>query len=191
MRDFENSIPRTIVLIGMMGVGKTSIGRKLAKRLDVEFKDSDQAVEDAAKCTIADIFEIYGEKAFRDVEYRVISRLLGEKVHVLATGGSAFADPETQKLIKERGISIWLKADYETLLPRIERRDHRPQFGDGDVGEQLQELIDKYSPHYDKADIKVDCNDTSPEATANKIILELNRFVSKIQSSGGQKIHHV
>ncbi len=188
---FEVALPKTVVLIGMMGVGKTSIGRRLAKKLGVEFIDSDHEVEIAAKCSVSDIFEIYGEDAFRDVERRVISRLLSDKPHILATGGGAFTDEESIKVIQENGISVWLKAEAETLLPRLERRDHRPQFHQGDIAQELTELLDKYTPFYERAVIQVDCTGSSPEATTDKILLELNRFLSKLQMKSGQKINHV
>ncbi len=188
---FEENIPKTIVLIGMMGVGKTSIGRRLAKRLGVGFTDSDHEVELAAKCLISDIFDIYGEEVFRDVQHRVIKRLLNEPVHVLATGGSAFADPETQKVIKENGISVWLKAPTDTILPRIERRNHRPQFTEGDIQETLERLMKHYSPYYEKADIHIDCSKSTPDATTEKLLLELNKHISKQQMKKGQRIHHV
>jgi shikimate kinase len=188
---FEVSLPKTVVLIGMMGVGKTSIGRRLAKKLGVDFIDSDHEVEIAAKCSVADIFEIYGEDAFRDVERRVIQRLLSDKPLILATGGGAFTDEETVRIIQENGISVWLKAEAETLLPRLERRDHRPQFHPGDIEEELKQLMEKYYPFYEKAVIHVDCTGSSPEATTDKILLELNRYLSKIQMNSGQKINHV
>ena len=187
----EINVPKTIVLIGMMGVGKTSIGKRLAKRLGFTFTDSDHEVELAAKCSVSDIFEIYGEDAFHDVERRVIKRLLDESNHVLATGGSAFANEETHDLVKKHGISIWLQAEIETLIPRIERRDHRPQFTSGDTRETLIELMSKYEKYYSKADIKIDCNESTPEATTDKIILELNRYLSKQQMNSGKKIQHV
>lgn len=190
-KSIDISVPRTIVLIGMMGVGKTSIGRRLAKKLGMKFTDSDQEVENAAKCSISDIFEIYGEQVFHDTERRVIKRLLDDAIHVLATGGSAFSDEETKKLIKDYGISIWLSADLETLLPRIERRDHRPQFNEeSDTRSTLSQLIDKYSPLYAEADIRIDCNNSTPEQTTDQIILELNRYISKMQSASGKQIHH-
>ena len=154
---FEVVLPKTVVLIGMMGVGKTSIGRRFAKKLGVEFIDSDHEVEIAAKCSVSDIFEIYGESAFRDVERRVIKRLLNDKPHILATGGGAFTDEEIVKNIQENGISVWLKAEAETLIPRLERRDHRPQFHQGEIAGELDELMEKYSPFYSKAVIHVDC----------------------------------
>lgn len=192
MKDiFELQLSKPIVLIGMMGVGKTSIGRRLAKKLGIEFIDSDHEVEQAAKCSISDIFEIYGEEAFHDVERRVIKRLLSEKPHVLATGGSAFADEETRNIILEGGISVWLKADPDTLLPRIERRDHRPQFNEGDTEEKLKQLLESYIPFYEQAVIHVECTNGSPEVTTDKILLELNRYISKMQMTSGQKINHV
>ncbi|MEN8236296.1 MAG: shikimate kinase [Pseudomonadota bacterium] len=183
-------LPKPVVLIGMMGVGKTSIGRRLAKGLGVEFIDSDLEVENASHCSIADIFEIYGEKAFHEVEHRVIKRLLSEQPHVLATGGSAFTLKDTHKLIKEHGISVWLKVDIETLIPRIDRRDHRPQFQNGNTRKTLEAFFEKYVPFYEKADIHVDCSKATPDETTEKIILELNRHVSKQQIKKGQQIHH-
>ncbi len=183
-------IPKSIVLIGMMGVGKTSIGRRLAKALNTNFIDSDLEVENAAKCSIADIFDIYGEQAFFDVEHRVIQRILEGDPHVLATGGSAFTRPDTHKLIKEDGISIWLDADIDTLIPRIERRDHRPQFQKGNARETLLQLFEKYEPFYKKADIRIECSAATPDDTMKQIILELNRHLSKEQLKKGQRIHH-
>lgn len=187
---YELKLTKSVVLIGMMGVGKTSIGRRLAKQLGVKFTDSDHEVELASHCSISDIFEIYGEDAFQDVERRVIKRLLEEPAHVIATGGSAFADPVSQAVIKELGISVWLKADSDTLLPRIERRDHRPQFSQGDTEQTLEDLIKKYYPLYAQADISIDCNNSTPEATTEKIILELNKHMSKEQAKAGHKINH-
>jgi len=183
-------LPKSVVLIGMMGVGKTSIGRRLAKGLGVDFIDSDLEVENAAHCSIADIFEIYGEKAFHEVEHRVIARLLGEQPQVLATGGSAFTLTETHELIKGQGISVWLKVDIETLIPRIDRRDHRPQFHNSDTRKTLEQLFEKYVPFYEQADIHVDCSAATPDETTEQIILEVNRHISKQQIKKGQHIHH-
>ena len=120
-------IPKTVVLVGMMGVGKTSIGRYLAKALNVPFKDSDHEVEQASGCSVSDIYEMYGEQAFVDVEKRIIKRLMDEPPHVLSTGVGSFIPQESRDLFAQKGISIWLDASYETLLPRVKRRDHRPQ----------------------------------------------------------------
>ncbi|MBL0941856.1 MAG: shikimate kinase [Alphaproteobacteria bacterium] len=188
---FNIKIPKTLVLIGMMGVGKTSIGRKLARRLDLKFTDSDHEVEVASACSVADIFSLYGESAFHEVERRVIKRLLNESPCVLATGGSAFAVFETRQLIKQHAISIWLKADLETILPRIERRDHRPQFAEGSARSTLEELIETYHPLYAEADIQIPCDNTLPDATTEKIIIELNRYMSKLEMERDLKITHV
>ena len=167
-------LPKTLTLVGMMGVGKTSIGRKLAKQLGVQFKDSDQEVETAAGQTVANIFAWYGEQAFRDTERRIVSRLLTEeRPHILSTGVEAFIMPETRKIIKENSYSIWLKASVDTILPRVERRTHRPQLEKGDKKEILKNLIESYNPIYAEADIHIDCDDQAPDLTVDKIIEEL------------------
>ena len=107
-------LPKTVVLVGLMGVGKTAIGKRLSQRLELGFIDADKEIEAAAGCSIAEIFERHGEQSFRDGERRVILRLLENPVHVLSTGGGAFMDPETRARIAERGISIWLRADLES-----------------------------------------------------------------------------
>lgn len=166
-------LPKTLTLVGMMGVGKTSIGRKLAKQLGVQFKDSDQEVEAAAGQTVANIFAWYGEKAFRDTERRIVSRLLTERPHILSTGVEAFIMPETRKIIKENSYSVWLKASVDTIFPRVERRTHRPQLEKGDKKEILRNLIETYNPIYAEADIHIDCNNQAPDSTVDKIIEEL------------------
>ena len=123
---------RTVALVGMMGAGKSSIGRRLAARLNVPFKDADSEIELAAGCSISEIFERYGEGAFRDGERKVIARLLGEAAHVLATGGGAFADPQTRAKLKECALTVWIKAPIKLLLARVQRRDTRPLLRDGD-----------------------------------------------------------
>lgn len=168
-------IPRTIVLVGMMGVGKTSIGRRLSKFLDVAFKDSDHEVEKAAGCSLTDIYDLYGEQAFKDVEKRVIARLLDDVPHVLSTGVGAFITPENRECIKKKGFSIWLNASFETLLPRVTRRDHRPQLAQGDKEELLKQYIKEYYPIYTQADFQINCDDQFPEKTVMLIIDELKR----------------
>ncbi|MGY9107325.1 MAG: shikimate kinase, partial [Alphaproteobacteria bacterium] len=119
-------LDRSVILVGMMGAGKTSVGKRLAAALGVQFQDADLEIEKAAGCTINEIFDHLGEPGFREGERKVISRLLGETPHILATGGGAFMDPETRMAIKERAISVWLKADLELLLGRVSRKDTRP-----------------------------------------------------------------
>ena len=168
-------IPKTVVLVGMMGVGKTSIGRYLAKALNVPFKDSDHEVEQASGCTVSDIYEMYGEQAFMDVEKRVIRRLMDEPPHVLSTGVASFIPQESRDLIAKKGISIWLDASCETLLPRVKRRDHRPQLEveDGEKEAILQQYIDEYYPIYEEADYRINCDNQLPDKTVAQILEEL------------------
>jgi shikimate kinase len=167
---------RSVVLVGLMGAGKSNIGRRLANRLHLPFVDADSEIESAAGATIEEIFERHGEAYFRDGERRVIARLLDGPVHVLATGGGAFMDAQTRARIRQRGISIWLRADIELLLARVGRRDNRPLLKDGDRRAILAELIEKRHPIYAEADIVVDSIDGPPELTLNRVIRELQRF---------------
>ncbi len=140
--------PKTIVLVGLMGCGKTSIGRRLAKRLELPFHDSDHEVEQSAGCPIKEIFDVFGEEAFQNGEHRVIKRLLNQGTHVLATGGGSFMHEETRKLIKENAISVWLKADLDTLVARVSRRSDRPLLESGNEKETLEKLIEERYPLY-------------------------------------------
>jgi shikimate kinase len=175
MNHSQIHVPRTVVLVGMMGVGKTSIGRQLAKRLQVLFKDSDHEVEAAAGCSISEIYDWYGEQAFIDTERRVIHRLMDEAPHVLSTGVGAFITSENRDIIKRKGFSVWLDASYATLLSRVERRTHRPQLERGDKKMTLQSYIEQYYPTYAEADYHVNCDQQSPDKTVDFIIHELKR----------------
>lgn len=170
---------KSILMIGLMGAGKTSIGRRLAGRLGIPFIDADEEIVKAAGCSIDDIFEIYGEAAFRDGERRVIARLLGEKPRVLATGGGAFMDPATRAKIAETGISVWLRAGLEVLLKRTERRGGRPLLKKGDPREILDRLMKERYPVYAEADIVVDTRDESPEVTVDRVIAALESMAGK------------
>ncbi|MBI1273735.1 MAG: shikimate kinase [Alphaproteobacteria bacterium] len=161
---------RTIVLVGMMGSGKSSVGRKLAARLALPFTDSDSEVEAAAGCSVAEIFERYGEAEFRNGERRVIARLLAGSPQVLATGGGAFMDDETRALIKQRGLSVWLKADLETLVQRAGRRGDRPLLKDGDPAEVLSALMIKREPIYAEADIAIQSGNHPIDETVDQIM---------------------
>jgi shikimate kinase len=172
-------LPRTLVLVGLMGAGKTAIGRRLAARFGLPFIDADQEIEEAAGCSVADIFERYGEPAFRDVERRVIARLLHEPVHVLATGGGAFMDERTRALIAERGISLWLRADLEVLLARTGRRSDRPLLRDGNPRDILARLKTEREPIYARADVVVDSLDGPPEETVERAMLAVERVVGE------------
>jgi shikimate kinase len=165
---------RSIVLVGLMGAGKTKIGRRLAARLNLPFFDSDEEIEAAAGETIEEIFANRGEAVFRDGERRVIARLLAGPTHVLATGGGAFMDPATRRVIAARGVSIWLRAGIDVLFTRVSRRTNRPLLKTSDPRGVLAELIDRRYPIYAEADITIDSGDGPPDATATKAIAALS-----------------
>lgn len=169
---------KTIVLIGMMGAGKTCIGRKMAERLGLPFVDADHEIAEAAGCAIPDIFALHGEAAFREGERRVITRLLDEPVHVLATGGGAFINEQTREKIREKGISIWLRADIDLLMRRVSRRNNRPLLRQGDPREVLQKLMAEREPVYAQADIIVDSVDGPREAMVNKVMDALADYLA-------------
>lgn len=161
---------RSIVLVGLMGAGKTCVGRKLATRLGLAFLDADAEIEAAADCTVSEIFERYGEAYFRDGERRVIARLLGGAPCVLATGGGAFMDPQTREEIAKRGLSVWIQADLELLVRRTARKAHRPLLRQGDPREILARLKATRDPVYALADIRVQSSDGPPEETVEAIV---------------------
>lgn len=163
-------LPKTLVLVGMMGAGKTAIGRRLATRLALPFIDADAEIEQAAGSSIPEIFERHGEAAFREGERRVIARLLRQPVHVLATGGGAFMDETTRATIAECGISLWLRAEFETLWRRVNRRGNRPLLHTGDPEATLKVLMSKRYPVYAEADITVDSSDRPRDETVNRVI---------------------
>jgi shikimate kinase len=154
---------RTVALVGMMGAGKSSLGRKLAARLDVTFRDADTEIETAAGCSINEIFARYGEAAFREGERKVIARLLGLEPHILATGGGAFADDDTRARIKDTALSIWIKVPLASLIERVGRRDTRPMLKDGDPVEIMTRLYKEREPLYAQADITIDSEDNQPK----------------------------
>lgn len=161
---------RPIVMVGMMGAGKSAIGRRLAHRLGLPFVDADAEIERAAGCTIEEIFAKHGEADFRDGERRVIARLLDGPVGVLATGGGAFMDADTRARIRARAVSVWLKADLETLVDRVSRRGHRPLLKNGDAREILSRLMALRHPVYAEADITVETGDAPPGATVERVV---------------------
>ncbi len=165
---------RSIVLIGLMGAGKTSIGRRLAARLGLPFRDADAEIERAAGCTIADIFAHYGEPAFRDGERRVIGRLLAGRPIVLATGGGAWMDPATRAAVRRAGIAVWLRAPIPVLVRRVSGRDHRPLLREGNPLDILTRLAEQRHPRYAEADIVVECGDEPPETTTARVLAALD-----------------
>ncbi|HEX3918230.1 MAG TPA: shikimate kinase [Caulobacteraceae bacterium] len=164
---------KTIALVGLSGVGKSSVGRRLATALGMPFRDADLEVEAAAGRPIPEIFAQYGEAAFRDGERRVIARLLAEPAHVMATGGGAFMHPETRRLIKEHAVSVWLKADIELLARRVSRKENRPLLAGKDPLDVLTtQARDRY-PAYAEADIVVETGDTPHQAAVEAILKAL------------------
>ena len=161
---------RPLVLVGMMGAGKTTVGRRLAARLGRHFVDSDEEVEKAAGMTIEDIFAAHGEADFRAGEVRVIARLLKDRDLVLGTGGGAFMNAETRGLVKSSAVSVWIKADFELLFQRVQRRSNRPLLKTANPRGTLQDLIDKRYPVYAQADVTVVSRDVPQEQVANEVI---------------------
>jgi shikimate kinase/3-dehydroquinate synthase len=175
LRDEPIALPpglagRSVVLVGLMGAGKTSIGRRLAARLGLPFHDADTEIELAAGCTIAELFARFGEAEFRRGEQRVIRRLLAGEPMVLATGGGAFMDPDTRMAIRRDAISLWLRAPLATLVRRVAQRSHRPLLAGGDPAAILQELMNRRHPVYAEADLVLDVNDEPPEHTTSRAI---------------------
>jgi len=166
---------RPIVLIGLMGAGKSTVGRRLAARLGLPFFDADQEIEDAAGLSISEIFERFGEAHFRDGERRVIARLFDGTPKVIATGGGAFMNEETRRLILDKAIAIWLDADIDTLVDRVGRRDTRPLLRNRDPRKVLSELAAIRNPVYAQAPIRIASNALPHEASVNAILEALKR----------------
>ena len=165
---------KSIVLVGLMGAGKTRVGRSLAQTLDMPFTDADEEIAKAAGCSIVDIFEIYGEAAFRDGERRVIKRLLGGEPGVLATGGGAFMDRAIRARIGKRGISVWLRVGLDTLVKRTRRRNSRPLLKGGSARDILERLMAERHPIYAEADIVIDTKkNETPDQTARRVLRAL------------------
>lgn len=161
---------RSIVLVGLMGAGKSSIGRRLAQRLAMPFLDADTEIEKAAGMTIPEIFEKHGEPYFRAGEVRVVARLLDSGPQVLATGGGAYMNEETRARIRARGVSVWLKADLDVLLKRVRRRADRPLLRADDPAEVLRRLMDQRYPVYAEADLTVVSREASHEDIVDDVI---------------------
>jgi shikimate kinase len=164
---------RSIVLVGMMGAGKSSIGRRLAARLTLAFIDADSEIEERAGMTIAELFDRHGEAYFRAGEARVIARLLDNGPQVLATGGGAFMNPDTRALIRAKGISVWLKAEFELLYRRIKRRNDRPLLKTEDPAARLQSLIEERYPVYAESDVTVHSREIPHETIVEEIVVAL------------------
>ena len=177
-------LERSIVLVGLMGSGKSAIGRRLAARIGMKFVDADSEIEEAAGLSINDIFEVHGEQAFRDGERRVIARLLSKPAHVLATGGGAYMDSETRARIKKQAISVWLRADFDVLLRRISRRNNRPLLKVDNKEAILRRLIEERYPIYQEADIIVQSGEGPHDETVNEVVAALKRLGGKDSRDG-------
>lgn len=164
------TLDRTIVLVGMMGAGKTAVGRRLAKTLGWPFKDADAAIEAAAGTTIANIFAEIGEAAFREKERQIIARLLGGERQVLALGGGAFVDPATRALVRQKAVSVWLRADLDVLVQRTSRRRNRPLLRGGDPRAILARLLAERESVYAEADITVDSGRGPIQAVVERLL---------------------
>ena len=177
IRALSARIDRPVVLVGMMGVGKSTIGRKLAQLLALPFADADDEIEQAAQMSVSEIFDGFGESYFRDGERRVIARLLEGQPRVLATGGGAFVQPDTRALILERGLAIWLDSDVKTLVERVGRKDNRPLLRDGNLQETVARLKAEREPAYAQAPIKV-TSDAGPHGeTVARILQALDTWL--------------
>ena len=177
--DLTRRLDRPVVLVGLMGVGKSTVGRRLAKRLGLPFVDSDSAIEDVAGYTAAEVFERYGEQDFRDGERRLVARLIDGEVRVIATGGGAYVDARTRQLLNERAITVWLDAPVNILAERTARRDTRPLLKNGDPKGTLERLAEERRPSYQEAHIHVKSGDGAHKDVVEAIIQALEEHLSK------------
>jgi shikimate kinase len=168
---------RSVVLVGMMGAGKSSVGRKLAQRLALPFVDADTEIEAAAGMTIPEIFEVRGEADFRAGEARVIVRLLEGGPQVLATGGGAFMNADTRRLIGQKAVSIWLRAEFDVLMRRIKRRNDRPLLRTEDPEATLRALIDQRYPVYALADLTIESRDVLHDVIVDELVAALLEYL--------------
>jgi shikimate kinase len=171
-------LSRTVALVGLMGAGKTAIGKRLAARLGLPFVDADDEIERAAGCTVAEFFERYGETEFRAGERRVIARLLEEPPHILSTGGGAYMDPDTRALLKAQAITVWLRAELDVLFDRVKKRAHRPLLRTCDPRDILARLMAQRYPIYAEADLVVDSTAQPTEITTDQVIEALQRHLA-------------
>src|SRR5919112_74609 len=172
-------LDRPVVLVGLMGVGKSTVGRRLARRLGLPFVDSDSAIADASGFSAAEIYERYGERDFRDGERRLVARLIEGEVRVIATGGGAFVDPRTRKLLNERAITVWLDAPVDILAERTSRRDTRAQLRNGDPKATLERLSAERRPSYEEAHIHVKSGDGAHRDVVDSIVAALEDYLAR------------
>jgi len=182
--DLTKRLDRPVVLVGLMGVGKSTVGRRLARRLGLSFVDSDAEIEGAAGYPAAEVFERYGESDFRDGERRLVARLVEGDVRVIATGGGAYVDPRTRKLLNERAITVWLDAPVEILAERTSRRDTRAQLRKGDPKAVLEKLSEERRPSYAEAHIHVRSGDGAHKDVVDAIVAALDDYLSNTTQPG-------
>jgi shikimate kinase len=176
--DVAKRLDRPVVLVGLMGVGKSTVGRRLAKRLGLPFVDSDSAIEDAAGYSPAEIFDRFGEQDFRDGERRLVARLVEGEIRVIATGGGAYVDPKTRELLNDRAITVWLDAPVDILADRTSRRDTRAQLRQGDPKATLERLSEERRPSYAQAHIHVKSGDGAHNDVVDAIVQALEVHLS-------------
>lgn len=169
---------RSIVLVGLMGAGKTTVGRRLAQVLDLPFKDSDIEIEEVSRMSVPELFAAYGEPEFRALEARVVTRLAAEGPQILATGGGAFVSEETRRALRETSVTVWLKAELDILMERVSRRGNRPLLKTGDPRAVMQGLMDQRYPIYAEANITVASRNVKRETIADEIAEALDRFLA-------------
>ena len=179
MQDLASRLNKPIVLVGIMGAGKSTVGRRLARRLRLPFVDSDAAIEDAVGLSAAEVFERFGEEDYRDGERRLVARLVDGKVRVIATGGGVFVDPRTRKLLKERAITVWLDAPVEVLAIRTSRRNTRPLLRNSDPKGTLERLAIQERRSYAEADIHVRSGDGAHAHVVDSIVKALGEHLAK------------
>ena len=177
--DLAKRLDRPVVLVGLMGVGKSTVGRRLARRLGLPVVDSDSAIEDAAGYSPAEIFERYGEQDFRDGERRLVARLVEGAPRVIATGGGAYIDPRTRQILNERAITIWLDAPVDILTERTSRRDTRAQLRKGDPRTTLERLSEERRPSYEEAHIHVKSGQGAHKEVVEAIVEALEQHLSR------------
>ncbi|EKF17176.1 shikimate kinase [Nitratireductor pacificus] len=180
---------RSVVFVGLMGAGKTVIGRRVAEMLGMPFVDSDHEIEAVSRMTVADLFSAYGEAEFRALERRVIARLLKTGPRVVSTGGGAFVNPATRRAVGRRGISVWLKADLPTLVERVGRKTTRPLLVDNDPAEVLNRLMEERYPLYAEADTVIHSRNEPKDLIAGEVIAALDAYLEEeaLKQKSGQK----
>ena len=176
MQEFKWKLDKSIALVGIMGAGKSHLGRMIAKALSLPFVDSDQEIVKAAGCSIQDIYDIYGQAELNQLEERVMKRILKEPTQIISTGDAVFVNESNRKLIKQKAVSVWLRADLDLVVNRTNRRDHRPLLNEGNPAEVLEELIAERYPLYGEADLIVDSEDVSPHKMMQKVLASLESY---------------